>query len=140
MWRWLLIGLSITVLGCGRGGPKVAHVSGRVTLDNKPLANAVVMFSPVPVPGNENPGPDSGGRTDADGRFTLMLTGTTREGAVVGKHKVRIKLIREDDITDETPRKFKDLPGKYSGKETTLSCDVPSEGTKSADFPLFSSK
>ena len=44
-------------------------VSGRVTLDDQPLANAVVLFEPIT--GNTNPGMGSVGRTDSDGRFVL---------------------------------------------------------------------
>src|SRR4051812_48296339 len=80
--------LLLATLGCA-GGPKVVSVSGRVTLDSKPLAGAHVNFQPV---GDLNSPPGSGsyGKTDADGRYTLRLIQPDRPGAVVGKHKVSI--------------------------------------------------
>ena len=125
--------------GCNSEPYKVARVSGRVTLDDKPLPNVSVMFSPIPVAGNINPGPDSGARTDADGRFTLILSGKDTEGAVVGKHKVRITYVVDSDTHDDTlKRVFKKLPAKYSGKDTVLEFDVPAGGTTEANFPLQS--
>src|SRR5262245_18021003 len=60
------------VAGCG-GGPKLVPVSGRVMLNNQPLAGAYVTFAPVAVKGVEAAGPGSVGKTDADGRFTLRV-------------------------------------------------------------------
>src|SRR5437868_8923013 len=84
--RLLLGGVLFAVLGCGRGN--LAPVSGRVTLDDKPLARATVIFQPVSQ--ERNPGPGSAGKTDDQGQFTLqMMTGTV-QGAILGKHKVSI--------------------------------------------------
>jgi hypothetical protein len=123
--------------GCG-GGPATAPVSGRVTLDGQPLPNAAVMFQPFD-PGNNNPGPGSGGKTDEEGRYTLTVIGTQANGAVVAKHKVRINMAPpESKPDDDRPKKYKQLPLKYHGKDTILEFDVPSRGTTSADFDLKS--
>ena len=133
----LLASLAVLAAGCGSG--QFAPVSGRVTLDGQPLPNAAVTFQPVVTPGNPNPGPGSGGFTDADGRYTLKLIGTETRGAVVGKHKVRISLVPpKEDPADDRPKRFKQLPAKYSGKDTKQEYDVPAGGTESADFPLTS--
>jgi hypothetical protein len=124
-------------IGCGAPHP-LAPVSGRVTLDGKPLANASVTFQPV-VGGSNNPGPGSGGFTDADGRYTLKVVGLESRGAVVGKHTVHITLVPpETDPTDDKPKKLKQLPAKYSGKGGKLEFDVPAGGTDHADFALTS--
>src|SRR5438067_1319638 len=78
-------------LGCG--GSKMAPVSGVVTLNGKPYKDAIVSFQPISTSDNPNPGRGSDGRTDGDGHYKLMCEGT--DGAVVGKHKVRIRTYRD---------------------------------------------
>src|SRR5262249_16860770 len=91
MFRCLtLLALPLLVTGCSQGPYQGAQVSGQVTLNGKPLANAAVLFQPVAVEGNINPGPGSYGVTDQEGRYTMVLVGKETKGAVVGKHKVRI--------------------------------------------------
>src|SRR5262245_18422913 len=90
MHRWLILCSLLGALGCSGEGYKVAPVSGRVTLDGKPLAGAHVHFAPVATKGKIDPGPTSQGKTDADGRYTLSLDTSCRPGAVVGHHKVYI--------------------------------------------------
>jgi hypothetical protein len=122
--------------GCGGGPYKVAPISGRVTLNGQPLANAAVTFQPSEA-GKINPGPGSGAFTDSDGRYTLKLIGTETRGAVLGKHKVRITLSHKDDSADDRPKRFKDLPARYNGR-TKLEYEVRAGGTDSADFQLTS--
>jgi hypothetical protein len=108
-----------------------------VTLNGQPLNKAAIVFQPVAVGGNVNPGPGSGAFTDADGRYTLRLTGPDTPGAVVGKHKVRITLVPETNPNDDKPRPMRQLPARYN-RDTELELDVPSGGTQSADFNLKS--
>ncbi len=135
--RRILAAVAVTALvaGCGGDPYKVAPVSGRITLNGKPLPKASVTFSPVAVGGNQEPGPSSAGKTDADGRYTLSLIGKSGSGAVVGKHKVRIALLDEVDTSVDLPDKTKQLPLKYNG-QTTLEFEVPAGGADNADFPL----
>jgi hypothetical protein len=131
----LLFPLALPLLvGCGSG--KTAPVSGRVTLNGKPLVNASVTFAPVGEKGSQEPGPSSAGKTDADGRYTLeLIGGQGGSGAVVGKHKVRIALQGELPTSEDRPETLKQLPLKYNG-QTTLEFDVPAKGTDAADFDL----
>src|SRR5262245_32981152 len=87
----LLVSASVALLALGCGGEpyQLAPVSGRVTLDDVPLANVHVNFQPMAADTN-NPGPGSYGKTDADGRYELRVVLTGKKGAVVGKHQVRI--------------------------------------------------
>src|SRR5438045_3919382 len=85
----VLAAVAVWTAGCGQSY-KTAPVSGRVTLDGKPLANATVQFYPVAAPGTD-PGPTSLGHTDEDGRYTLsFVDSAATKGALVGKHKVFI--------------------------------------------------
>ena len=121
--------------GCG-GGPKVVPVSGRVTLDGKPLANATIQFVPV-AESDEKPLPSSSiGTTDADGSYSLVLnTNGNTKGAVVGKHKVIITLGAQGGAEGTKPVYHKQLPERYNRK-TELECDVPADGREDANFNL----
>jgi hypothetical protein len=133
--RWpVLAALLVLSTGCDSGPYKTARVSGRVTLNGSPLADAAVTFQPVATKGKD-PGPGSGGVTDADGRYTLTLVGKTTRGAVVGKHKVLITMYQKDDPADDRPKPVKRLPKRYNSK-TELQFEVPSGGSDSADFNL----
>jgi hypothetical protein len=123
--------LPVLLSGCGKGGPKVVPVSGLVTMDGKPLANADVTFTPTEAGPANTPPAESSARTDGEGRYTLKTIKDKRDGAVVGKHKVRISLIeRGGTIVNKVPAEY--------NKDTTLTCDVPAEGKKDADFKLTS--
>lgn len=74
--------------GCGKGLP-VAPVSGTVTLDGQPLANATITTQPIGTD-TRNPGPGSFGRTDAEGRFELEVVNPAIKGAIIGEHRVMI--------------------------------------------------
>jgi hypothetical protein len=117
--------LVVLFSGCGVGGPAVAPVSGRVTLDGRPLVNADVTFQP------DGELRASGGRTDADGRYRLMFK-RGQEGALAGEHTVRIAVSRE--LVSNPPR----IPARYdtqselrrevkAGEENVFDFDLKSE-------------
>ena len=51
--------------GCGKSGPELAPVSGRVSVDGQTMENVNVTFQP------DEMRPASYGRTDADGHYEL---------------------------------------------------------------------
>jgi hypothetical protein len=129
----LLLGL-VLVLGCG--DPKRASVSGSVTLDGKPLPNALVSFQPVGE-GQVAPGPGSTGRTDEKGEYTLQVSGGGK-GAVVGWHEVKISCPvgggpSNPDEDRRTPQKDR-VPPRYKRK-SALKFEVK-PGSNTADWPL----
>jgi hypothetical protein len=136
MRRLLVLALLLLLLGgCSSGPYKPVPVSGRLTLNGKPLANVVVLFTPVRTESNKDPGPGSGGVSDAEGRYTLKLSGSGSSGAVVGKHKVTFRPEQKDDSTTDKPVKTKtQLPTKWARKSQEI--DVPAGGTDKADFEL----
>jgi hypothetical protein len=143
----LAVGLA-TLAGCG-GGPKLASVSGVVTVDGKPYTEAVVSFQPIGDKGNPSPGRGSSGYTDANGRFVLKYDGT-EDGAVVGTHLVRIQtkgnnvapLVEgtgSDDYTPPAGVKIDPIPPEWNGlSEKTFV--VPAGGTDQANFDIVSRK
>ena len=71
--------LCLFLAGCG----STSSVSGTVTLDGKPLADATVQFVP------DGAGKDATGQTDKNGYFS-MSTFNPGDGVVAGKYKVVI--------------------------------------------------
>jgi len=71
----------LPLIGCD-AGPATGLVSGVVTVDGKPIKDAVVNFYPTD-------GRASTGTTDENGRYELSFT-RQRMGAVLGNHKVTV--------------------------------------------------
>jgi len=79
----LCCGFAALVTGCSAGNDiELGRVNGHVTLDGKPLADAVVEFQPAN-------GRASIGTTDSSGYYELQYT-LDRDGAIPGEHTVRI--------------------------------------------------
>jgi len=133
----LLGGVALALAGCGSGG--AAPVSGKVTLNGKPLAKATVTFQPT-AKGGMDAGVASTGETNDQGEYTLKVVGTGAPGAIVGEHRVSITALQgpAPDPKDDNPKPREDLvPERYNAK-TELKFTVPSGGTKEADFKLTS--
>jgi hypothetical protein len=131
----LVAALVLFAVGCGSGN--IAPVSGRIMLDNKPLANATVLFQPL---SSENfPGPSSAGKTNEQGEFTLQLATSNVRGARVGKHKVVITAYEGDGAIPSSSGGGlvpKGLVPRCYNVDSELTFDVPPEGSTSADFDL----
>jgi hypothetical protein len=133
MWARLALGLALlAAAGCG-SKVKYAPVSGKVTLNGKPLAGAQVSFQPIAPAGSANAAAaGSSGKTNANGEYTLTVS-TGETGAWVGKHKVMISAWANDTgESDARPPRGgwpqKDLVPKKYNSETTLERDVPGGG------------
>lgn len=143
------------LLGCGGSGPKLAKVSGMVTLDGVPYANALVNFQPMATGDNPNPGVGSVGRTDASGRYRLM-TINKEDGAVVGLHRVRIttvpghgamveetnKLGTPDDAPGAGPKsktEMDPIPLEWN-ENSKIEFEVRTGGTDQAHFDIVTKK
>jgi hypothetical protein len=120
----------------GGGKAPLVPVSGRVTLDGKPLADALVVFHPV-LAAKKAPGLGYQGRTDAAGRFTLRLDKKARPGAPVGTYRVSIsKAIGAAGGPGGAPVR-EIIPARYNAS-TALTFEVPKGGTDAANFELAS--
>jgi hypothetical protein len=132
-------GLLLLATGCG--GPSLAPVSGKITLDGKPLADATVGFYPL----GANASITSSGKTNSNGEYTLKTVMDSRTGAIVGKHRVSITvepdLVGNTDLPADKLGKIArppKLPARYQGTESELTCEVPSGGKTDANFDLKS--
>lgn len=136
MLNMSLLSLSLLFLSaCGGGSdtPPLGTVSGVVTLDDKPLADAEVTFQP-------EKGRPSLGKTDSQGNYTLAYT-VNENGALIGPHKVLITTAVEafsDETGEGQDREARPeiLPPKYNA-QTTLTAEVK-PGANTIDFPLKS--
>src|SRR5215210_5318730 len=113
----------------GCGGQKFVPVSGRVTLDGQPLANAVVSFLPAAQDGSVTAaGPGSMAVTDDRGEFALKVV----PGRTTGGLRVAVTPNNPDGPYRGTP-----IPARYN-TATTLRFTVPPGGTAEANFDLTS--
>ena len=94
---------ALVMAGCGKSGPQIAPVHGRVTLDGQPLANTDVTFQPE---GAKRP---STGRTGDDGRYELAYK-RGQMGAMVGPNTARI-FISTELVKNPPP-----IPDRYALK------------------------
>jgi hypothetical protein len=138
--HYLLVVL-VAAFGCSDGKPyKTAAVSGRVTLDGKPLPGAMVSFTPVNPPGAALTGPGARGETDADGKYTLK-TAFAERGGTIGRNRVFIstrKFDRPADQPEATAREVapEKVPAKYFTDRAAIYFEVPAGGTSEANFDL----
>ncbi len=72
--------------GCG-GGPSLAPVSGKVTLNDKPLTTGNVVYYPNKAKGNTFTGLPVG-EINSQGEYTLQTGG--KPGAPLGAYKVTV--------------------------------------------------
>jgi hypothetical protein len=132
--------LAAGLSGCGGAAGGVA-VTGTVTLDEQPLADAVVTFYPE----GETAGLGGAARTGADGRYTL--TAARGGGLPPGEYTVVISRPLRPDGTPPPPNvppiesdARETLPATYSSRDASTLKRTVSKDTKSYDFPLRTGK
>lgn len=83
---------TVLMLGCAGEPFKTGEVTGRVTLEGKPVEGIVVRFEPRQPPNAKKVPPVAFGITDADGRYRAVRMGKRKFGAIVGLNQVRINV------------------------------------------------
>lgn len=134
-------------LGCGGSGeegPEILPVTGVITLDSEPLADADVTFFPV----GETLGIGGFGRTDSEGKFELQYN-RGGMGAPAGEYRVQVSQrvmpdgspVPADDDTPpiESPAVEK-LPRKYSDPDNSQLKATVTESETPIKFELESKK
>jgi hypothetical protein len=84
--------MSVTLVLSGCGGVEqfpLAKATGRVLCEGKPVVKAMVYFEPKRTGETGMTGQQGHALTDEEGKFTVSTYGTN-DGAVVGKHMVRV--------------------------------------------------
>jgi hypothetical protein len=141
----LVVGFGLLV-GCDRppAGPQLVPAEGTVTLDGKSLSGATLIFQPQ----DNTAGQGGTARTDAGGKFSLTSFDLKAKGTAAGSYRVVISKKVNPDGSDFAPSADQDpmlaaykeiLPPQYSDDaQTTLTAEVPPEGTKNIEFHLSS--
>lgn len=112
---------SIVACGCSGGDtPDLGKVTGKVTLDGKPVAGANIQFYPT------EGGRASSAVSDDSGQYELTYKGDLK-GAKVGPHVVSVTtaMSPEGEPGDENykPGQEETIPEKYQG-DSELKVDV----------------
>ncbi len=128
----LLAGSLLTVgslTGCSSGD--MGTVTGTITLDTKPLPNALIQFYP------KSGGPASQGRSDANGNYELIRDRETM-GAAIGEYEVRISTAGSGGgdygkpAPETVPAKYNlksELKENVEGGKNVINFDLDSQGT-----------
>lgn len=85
----LLAGFSILTAGCGGSDFPTALTSGRVICEGQPVPHVMVFFEPIQTGEKALVGKQGFAIAEADGKFSISTYGTN-DGAVVGKHRIRV--------------------------------------------------
>jgi hypothetical protein len=133
----------LCILLCGCGTQDLVSVGGTVTMDDKPLAGANVVFQPVNAAGGADASwGEAFGKTDSQGRYSLRQVLNDKAGAGPGKYRVSIvsgTAPIPDPLSDALPPhgSTEPIPTRYNSR-SELVFDVPAAGTDQADFQLSS--
>ena len=130
---WLLL----LALGCGSSDAVV--VTGTVTLDGRPLPDALVTFYPE----GTTAGLGGSGRTGADGQYTI--TPSRKGQALLGTYRVVISRRLRPDGSPADPKvppiesdARETLPPMYSQREASKLTVTVTRDQTNYDFPLRS--
>lgn len=121
--------LIVSAIGCAHN-ENLGEVTGTVTLDGEPLADAFVEFIPA-----SDEGAPSYGRTDANGKYELKFS-RSESGAWLGPNTVRITTEDVEDVDGEERFIPEKVPTQYN-VNSTLTADVE-PGLNTFDFDLES--
>ncbi|QDT53299.1 hypothetical protein Pan44_13150 [Caulifigura coniformis] len=116
----------VLLAGCSRN-ELLSEVTGRVTLDGRPLTDAMIIFSPTGT------GTTSYGRTDSDGRYRMLFR-DNEYGAWLGENLVRISTF--DLGSGDVAGKKELVPAVYNTRSTTKV--TVASGANTHDFDLKS--
>jgi len=130
--RLLLLGVMLALAtACNREGlPGLGSVSGTVTMDGQPVADAMVTFDGA-KPGE----PASLARTDSSGKYELYYS-RGHKGTTIGEHVVHISTFSEAAEEENRPAHKETVPARYNVK-SELKKDVK-RGSNKLDFELTS--
>ena len=115
------ISLACSLAGCTEQSYKTTLASGVVLQNGQPLGGIEVQFCPDPETGTK--GPSALAETDEQGKFVLRYAepgaAASREGAVIGTHKVTLGDLRQKPAPQGSPPNPSRIPKIYGSLQTT---------------------
>ena len=121
LWLSLVLCALAWQIGCNQQPYKTTLASGVVTANGQPLAGVEVQFCPDPQA--QTKGPSALGETDEQGKFTLRYAvpgaNESKEGAVIGQHKVTVADLRQKAAPQGSPPNPSRVPKIYGSVQTT---------------------
>jgi len=138
--------VTVNMSGCSDGRLKTEHVSGIITLDRVPLADASVVFGPK-VPGQ---GAVGSGRTDKTGEYIIQTPhGRPGAGTLSGEYTVTVqkykpvptgRMLTDPDTGEVTEETIGVLifPEVYTNAATTPFSATVVKGRNRFDFDVKS--
>lgn len=120
-----VVGVIGVIVACVAGcGPRIATVTGVVSVNGRPQEGLKLVFEP-----REPQGRRAMGTTGADGRYTLGRQGLgNNQGAVTGRYTVRVYA---NPDSEDAPK----IPPRYN-TETTLAFEVQPGRANSFDVDI----
>ena len=112
----------LILVGCGKSGPEIAPVSGRITVNGQPMENVDITFQ---LDGSK---PPSSGRTDKDGHYELAYK-RGQMGGMVGQNTVRIS------VSSELVHKPPKIPPEYN-TQSKQQVEIKSGQKNTFDFDI----
>ena len=132
--------LTLATIGCSKSKDDLPRepVAGTVTMDDQPLPEAVILFSPA---GDAAEAKTSATAEIKDGKFSVPR----EDGLVPGTYNVsishakmeKVKTKAKGALSKPTRLGKEEIPARYNAK-TTLSADIPKGGKSDLNFPLTS--
>ena len=121
------LGLCPALVGCGPSGPVTYEVSGKITLDGKPVSSGEIVFRTA-----DGSAASWAGRI-VDGRYSFRATAGQKRVEITATREVRSKVESASGEGDLQYEHY--IPAKYN-VESELSAQVTSDGANVFDFPL----
>ena len=135
---WLSLGalLAVALAGCSGKpqGPPRFPVTGKVTLDGKPLANTMILF----IPTGQTRGHGGLTKTDENGQYKLFCRKGLEPGVPVGTYRVAMPMVVSDEPVEGGVVTSQAIPTKYSSPSQTILKAKVAEEDNTIDFALAS--
>lgn len=128
-----LILIVCAVAGCGDGINRVPIEGVLTSSGSTPVDGATLSF--IPMEGT--PGEGAIGRTDAQGKFTVISSRQSDSGIPPGKYRVRIsrlidgktmQILPEEAAEADYPNATESIPPPYAGINSPLSTEISESG------------
>ena len=136
MYSWSRLGFALLapllLAGCGDGLNRVP-IQGTLTSMGAPVDNASLSF----IPEEGTVGEGAIGRTDAEGKFTVISSRQSDSGIPPGKYRVRVSRLIDgqtgaplppDEPEADHPHAMESIPSPYSSMRSPLEATISDAG------------